>query len=72
MNFLMLYVIKDGGYFDKPIVIYNIDNYYKSLIEMLEYSIEKKFGKENYRETYKVFDNVNKRGDQDYHVVEWA
>ena len=22
--------------------------------------------------TYKVFDNVNKRGDQDYHVVEWA
>ncbi len=50
---------KRWGYFDKPIVIYNIDNYYKHLIAMLEYSIEKKFGKENYRETYKIFDKVD-------------
>lgn len=50
---------KRWGYWDKPIVIYNINNYYKNLIEMLEYAIEKNFGKENYRETYKVFEEVD-------------
>ena len=42
-----------------PIVIYNIENYYKKLIEMLDYAIETNFGKENYRETYKIFDNLD-------------
>lgn len=49
---------KRWGYCDKPIVIYNINDYYKNLIEMLEYSIEEKFGRENYRETYKIFNEV--------------
>lgn len=50
---------KRWGDFDKPIVIYNIDHYYDNLVSMLEYSIEKKFGQENYKETYKVFDNID-------------
>ena len=43
---------------DKPIVIYNINNYYKKMIEKLDYSIETNFGRENYRDTYKVFDKL--------------
>lgn len=50
--------IKRWGLMDKPIIIYNINNYYQKLIEMLDYSIETNFGKENYRETYKVFNNL--------------
>lgn len=50
---------KRWGLMDKPIVIYNIDNYYKNLIEMLDYTIETNFGKENYRETYKIFDDID-------------
>ena len=49
---------KRWGMMDKPIVIYNINNYFKNLIEMLDYAIETNFGKENYRETYKIFDNL--------------
>lgn len=47
------------GLYNKPIVIYNMNNYYKNLIEMLEYSIEEKFGKESYRESYKVFNEID-------------
>lgn len=50
---------KRWGLIDKPIIIYNIDNYYKKLIEMLDYSIETNFGKGNYKETYKIFDNLD-------------
>ena len=50
---------KRWGLMDKPIAIYNIENYYKKLIEMLDYAIETNFGKENYRETYKVFDDFD-------------
>lgn len=50
---------KRWGLMDKPIVIYNIDNYYEKLIEMLDYAIETNFGKENYRETYKIFDDLD-------------
>ena len=50
---------KRWGLMDKPIVIYNINNYYKKMIEMLDYSIETNFGRENYRDTYKVFDKLD-------------
>lgn len=50
---------KRWGLIDIPIVIYNMNNYYNKMIEMLDYAIENNFGKENYRETYKVFDNIN-------------
>ena len=50
---------KRWGLMNKPIVIYNIDNYYKNLIDMLEYAIETNFGRENYHETYKVFDSID-------------
>lgn len=50
---------KRWGYCDIPIVIYNINHYYDKLISMLNYSIEEKFGKDNYNETYKVFENIN-------------
>lgn len=50
---------KRWGLMNKPIVIYNINNYYKNLINMLDYAIETNFGKENYRETYKIFDNLD-------------
>lgn len=50
---------KRWGIIDVPIVIYNINNYYANLIDMLEYSIKTNFGKENYRETYKIFDDMN-------------
>ena len=33
-------------------------HYYDNLISMLNYSIEKKFGQENYKDTYKIFDNI--------------
>ena len=36
---------KRWGLMDKPIVIYNINNYYKNLIEMLDYAIEKNLEK---------------------------
>lgn len=58
MNFLIAICTKRWGMMDKPIVIYNINNYFKNLIEMLDYAIETNFGKENYRETYKIFDNL--------------
>ena len=54
---------KRWGLMDKPIVIYNIDNYYKSLIEMLDYAIDTNFGRENYRETYKIFDDMDEMFD---------
>lgn len=50
---------KRWGLWDKPLVIYNINNYYNDMINMLEHAIETNFGKENYRETYKVFDNID-------------
>lgn len=49
---------KRWGLWDKPLIIYNIDNYYNDMINMLEYAIKTNFGKENYRETYKIFDNI--------------
>lgn len=51
--------VKRWGFFDKPIVIYNINHYYDKLIDMLEYAIAEKFGRENYRETYKVYDELD-------------
>lgn len=54
---------KRWGLMDKPIVIYNINNYYKKMIEMLDYSIKTNFGRENYRDTYKVFDKLDEMFD---------
>ena len=51
---------KSLGLMDKPIIIYNINNYYNNLIEMLNYSVETNFGNENYKNLYKVFDDPNK------------
>lgn len=50
---------KRWGMMNKPIIIYNLYNYYENLIEMLENSIKLNFGKENYRETYKIINNLD-------------
>ena len=52
-------VTKRWGLMDKPIVIYNMENYFDNLIAMLDYAIETKFGRDNYKESYKVFDNLD-------------
>ena len=50
---------KRWGYYNIPVIIYNINHYYDKLIAVLNYSIKENFGKENYNETYKIFDNID-------------
>ena len=50
---------KKWGLMDKPIIIYNMRNFYGKLIEMLDYAAETKFGKGNYDKTFKVYDNLD-------------
>lgn len=45
---------KRWGMMNKPLIIYNLYGYYDNLIQMLENSIKLNFGRENYRETYKI------------------
>ena len=54
---------KRWGMMDKPICIYNVNHYYQKMIEMLDYAIELHFGRENYHDTYKVFDNLDEMFD---------
>lgn len=55
--------LKRWGYFDKPIVLYNMENYYKNMVEMLEYCIKENIGKNDYDQTYKVFDDLDEMFD---------
>ena len=50
---------KRMGLIDIPIIIYNINNYYKHFINMMEYAIETNFVKETYKDIYKVLNNID-------------
>ena len=46
------------GLIKKPIIIFNIDNYYNSLIKMIDKAIKLNFIQEEYKSLYKVCDNI--------------
>ena len=54
---------KRWGQIDVPIIIFNYNHYYDNLIEMLNYSIKENIGKENYNDTYKVYNNIKEMFD---------
>lgn len=46
-------------YIDIPIVIYNMNNFYANLLDMIDYSIANKFALEVVKDAYKVCENVD-------------
>jgi len=49
--------LKQLGYFDKPIALFNYNNFYKDLILFFEKCFIEKFASENDRKLYIVNDN---------------
>ena len=46
-EFFEIYTLKQVGRLSKPIVIFNIDGYYDSLLEMLRHTVDEKFMQES-------------------------
>ena len=58
-EFFEAFTLKQLGQFDKPIVVYNIDGYYNTLLKMLDEAIEKDFMSPSNRDLYVVVDNMD-------------
>ena len=57
-EFFEILTLKQLGRHRKPIAVYNIDGYYNSMHEAIEYSMEEGFVKPTCRSLYKIFDNL--------------
>ena len=62
-EFFEVLTLKQLGQHRKPIALYNIDGYYDSLVNMMEYAIETNFIKDNCRELYKLFESLDELAD---------
>lgn len=56
-EFFEIITLKQLGRMNKPIVIYNVDNYYTPLIALLENAVKGEFMTKESLTLYKVFDN---------------
>lgn len=57
-EFFEVLTLKQLGRHRKPIAIFNIDGYYNKMQDMLDYSIENGFIKDNCRALFKLFDKA--------------
>ena len=57
-EFFEILTLKQLGRHNKPIVIFNVNGYYDSILRMMEESIEKDFVQEGVRELYTVLDDA--------------
>lgn len=62
-EFFEVLTLKQLGRHRKPIAIYNIDGYYDKMQDMMNYSIEQEFIKENCRSLYKLFTDLDEMSD---------
>lgn len=62
-EFFEILTLKQLGRHNKPIVIFNIDNYYKSLLEMIHMSIEKNFIPQECTKLYKITSTIQETLD---------
>lgn len=58
-EFFEVLTLKQLGRHTKPIVIYNINNYYDELETAMEKAIEKEFITKDCKELYKIFDSAD-------------
>lgn len=58
-EFFEILTLKQLGRLNKPIVIFDYENYYIELLDMMEHSIEKQFINSVCRSLYSVFDNAD-------------
>ena len=57
-EFYEILTLKQLGRHNKPIVLYNINNYYENLENMMKVSIEKNFITKDCKDLYKVFNTA--------------
>ncbi|MBR2861710.1 MAG: TIGR00730 family Rossman fold protein [Clostridia bacterium] len=57
-EFFEILTLKQLGRHNKPIMIFNIDGFYDTMLKMLEENIEKKFLREECRSLYPSFNNA--------------
>ena len=57
-EFYEILTLKQLGRQNKPIVLYNINNYYENLENMMKVSIEKSFITKDCKDLYKVFNTA--------------
>lgn len=57
-EFFEILTLKELRRHNKPIVIYNIDGYYDSMLKLMEDSIDKKFINEGLKQSYNVFNDI--------------
>jgi uncharacterized protein (TIGR00730 family) len=50
--------LKQLAYFNKPIVLFNINGFYNKLIDLFEHFYETKFAKESYRNLYYITTDI--------------
>lgn len=62
-EFFEILTLKQLGRHNKPIVIFNIDNYYKSLLEMIHMSVEKNFIPQECTKLYKITSTIQETLD---------
>lgn len=58
-EFFEVITLKQLGQHNKPIIIYNVNNYYNSLIDMLNNSVNQKFMSNNCNKLYTIAKNEN-------------
>ena len=56
-EFFEILTLKQLGQLNKPIVVFNHNNYYVELLDMMEHSTDKKFINDGVKTLYSVFEN---------------
>ncbi len=57
-EFFEILTLKELKRHNKPIVIFNIDGYYDSMIKLMEECVDKKFIIDSLKEAYNVYDDI--------------
>lgn len=65
-EFFEAFTLKQLGQFDKPIVVYNINGYYNTLLKMLEEAIENDFMSPSNRDLFVVLEDM----DEIFHYLD--
>lgn len=58
-EFFEILTLKQLGRHNKPIVIWNLNNYFENMENMMQVSVDKKFITDDCRDLYKVCDNID-------------
>ena len=58
-EFFEILTLKQLGRHNKPIIIWNLNNYYDNLMNMMQVSVDKKFITDDCRKLYKVTKNID-------------